>query len=84
MGNKKEENEAATAMEDDEVMKLDKNGTHRTSVVAGETSHVHVSHNFADCAVNTEQYLEVHKWNIDKIREINIINSYFSRTHSVL
>lgn len=42
MGNKKEENEAATAMEDDEVVKLDKNGTHRTSVVAGETLHVHV------------------------------------------
>lgn len=39
-GIKKEVNEAATAMEDDGVVKLDENGVHRTSVAARETPHV--------------------------------------------
>lgn len=39
---KREENGIATAMEDDDVVKLDNSGAHRTSLLARETSHARI------------------------------------------
>lgn len=73
---KRSKKEAITAMEDDEVMKLDKNGVHRTSLVTGETSHAPHTRNpiISLTAWTLKQYLAKSASGTRTKYGINIIN----------